>query len=290
MFHSIIKLLKNIQFWTILGTIATIISAVVIFLPKKVADISYLFYARTDDGLKIFDYNIETDTVSLFFIVPYENDKNHRLYRFTDIKLPFCFKSSNEIANDNLKITVNSSCQANPPMPAVDFGNRNFNHIDIYKKNDSFYFPSLNGPNYSNYGISNSCSEFIPDIRTNAYSFSNIYLRIYNPFLCLGLIGDDRAKVLQNTPIVFNFTLNYDNEQVKSPYFKVYCYIHKDNLEPDEFPWEKDLQKLMDKPIIIIRCYPLLEYDQSWTKDSGGNEGLVVAPFTYLSNIPEIIK
>lgn len=232
MFDKIFKLLKNIQFWTIVGTLATIISSVMIFYHPKQPDIEVFTGADSRLVGQIsnyleYDFN-KSDTIAIFYLMPILEEIGHTCYYIVD--LPLNVKAKKHKSIKNLMVSTNRN--------VPDFSVHDNPLLDTYSKpidsffNNSYKYPRLFVNNNSDklireYDKSTAYVDFYDYVPSHAHISLPLRLIFYTP-------TDIRNTIVDS----FSFDLvfgeeDYENRHMPIKVFAFLCNMREYNENHD---------------------------------------------------------
>lgn len=228
MFKKIFKLLKNIQFWTVLGTLAAIISAMMIFYHPKQSDIE--IFAGADSRLVgqisnylEYDFN-KSDTIAIFYLMPILEEIDHTCYYIVD--LPLNVKAKNNKSVKNLMISTLRNVPDFSPLNNSLLKNYP-DSVDVFFRNNNKY-PRLfvnnnNDKLIREYEKSTDYVDFYEYVPSHAHISLPLRLIFYTPTRIRNTIVDS-----------FSFDLvfgeeDYDNRHMPIKVFAFLCNLREYN-------------------------------------------------------------
>lgn len=238
MFQPIIKLLKSIQFWTILGTIAAIISALFLFYHPKQSDINV--FVGADSRLvgpisynRAYDLN-KSDTIAIFYLMPILDEIDHTCYYIVD--LPLNITSADKQPVKNVVVSTNNT--------VPDFNILNNPMLDNYSGTLDYFFN--NGNKYPRLFVNNNSQDLIRE-----YDKSTKYVDFYDDIpshahitLPLRLIFYTPTNIRNKIIDSFSFDLvfgeeDYENRHMPINVFGFLCNLRDFNynhhIDQEEF-------------------------------------------------------
>lgn len=232
MLEKIFKLLRNIQFWTILGTIASIVSSLFLFYNPKQSDITV--FAGADSRLmgtisNELNYNFnESDTLAIFYLLPILEEIDHTSYYIVD--LPICITTKQNQSVKNLVISTNQT------VPDFDLLNNPI--IKSYSQPRDVFFD--NSKKYPRLFVNNNSKNLIREF-DNSTSYVDFYDYVPSHAhisIPLRLIFYTPTKIRNKIIDSFSFDLvfgeeDYNNRHMPIKVFGFLCNLREYNTNPE---------------------------------------------------------
>ena len=255
MLQKIFRLLKNIQFWTILGTIATIVSCVFVFYHPKQSEVE--IFIGADSRLvgpisSKLDYDFyKSDTIAIFYLMPILEEDNHSCYYIVD--LPFCLQSNSNQTVRNVLVTTKYPVPDYSPLhdPMV---NNYSGALDVFFDNSNKYprlFVNNSEDLIREYDNSTSFVDFSEHIPSHTHIKIPLRLIFYTPTNIRNQIVDS-----------FSFDLvigeeDYENKIIPIKVYGFLCNINDYNSNHNID--QEDFHKVASQYNTVIYVNALLE-------------------------------
>lgn len=174
MFDKIFKLLKNIQFWTIIGTIAAVIS-VLIAWPQKPKYLNIKGSVKSDEIINDKSLPLDGDSITIIYVIPIIETFSSTNY-FVTLNIPLSLSTADNKPKNNVNIYGYSE----------NYDNR------IWQRDRNGFEKVIQGDTYSRFDNSSAAIvDYKSDYSTIDYTFNYLHnnrnyiipisIRFFNP-------------------------------------------------------------------------------------------------------------